>query len=150
MLSSRGSSQPRDQTQVSCTAGRFFNVWVTREVQQYVRANQTPNNLSASMGACKSLDWCDLTAPSLSLLPTYAETIHPQTLYIVPKNISRPSNSLHPMVTMPSKSKSPGAICWIPAMPPAGLIASTLGFPGPFSAQEPEKWFYLKKKKKTS
>ena len=28
---SRRSSQPRDQTQVSCTAGRFFTVWVTRE-----------------------------------------------------------------------------------------------------------------------
>ena len=24
---SRGSSQPRDQTQVSCTAGRFFTIW---------------------------------------------------------------------------------------------------------------------------
>ena len=29
--SSRGSSQLRDQTQVSCTAGRFFNNWPTRE-----------------------------------------------------------------------------------------------------------------------
>ena len=29
--SSRGSSQPRDQTQVSCTAGEFFTVWDTRE-----------------------------------------------------------------------------------------------------------------------
>ena len=28
---SRGSSQPRDQTRVSCTAGRFFTNWVTRE-----------------------------------------------------------------------------------------------------------------------
>ena len=28
---SRGSSQPRDQTQVSCIAGRFFTVWATRE-----------------------------------------------------------------------------------------------------------------------
>ena len=26
MLSSRGSSQPRDQTQVSCIAGRFFTI----------------------------------------------------------------------------------------------------------------------------
>ena len=26
-----GSSQPRDRTQVSCTAGRFFTVWATRE-----------------------------------------------------------------------------------------------------------------------
>ena len=29
---SRGSSQPRDQTRVSCTAGRFFTNWATREV----------------------------------------------------------------------------------------------------------------------
>ena len=28
---SRGSSQPRDQTQVSCIAGRRFNFWATRE-----------------------------------------------------------------------------------------------------------------------
>ena len=28
---SRGSSQPRDQTQVSCIAGRCFNLWATRE-----------------------------------------------------------------------------------------------------------------------
>ena len=28
---SRGSSQPRDWTQVSCTAGRFFTDWATRE-----------------------------------------------------------------------------------------------------------------------
>ena len=28
---SRGSSQPRDQTQVSCIAGRCFTVWVTSE-----------------------------------------------------------------------------------------------------------------------
>ena len=30
---SRGSSQPRDQTWVSCTAGRFFTDWATREAQ---------------------------------------------------------------------------------------------------------------------
>ena len=29
---SRGSSQPRDWTQVSCTAARFFTIWATREV----------------------------------------------------------------------------------------------------------------------
>ena len=31
---SRGSSQPRDQTQVSCMAGRFFTSWATREAPQ--------------------------------------------------------------------------------------------------------------------
>ena len=35
MPSSRGSSQPRDQTQVSCIAGGFFTVWATREAQEY-------------------------------------------------------------------------------------------------------------------
>ena len=35
MTSSRGFSSPRDQTQVSCIADRFFTVWATREVQEY-------------------------------------------------------------------------------------------------------------------
>ena len=33
MPSSRGSSQPRDQTQVSCIAGRFFTIWAIREAK---------------------------------------------------------------------------------------------------------------------
>ena len=32
---SSGSSQPRDQTQVSWIAGGFFNSWATREAQSY-------------------------------------------------------------------------------------------------------------------
>ena len=32
---SSGSSQPRDWTQVSCIAGRFFTSWATIEVQEY-------------------------------------------------------------------------------------------------------------------
>ena len=32
---STGSSQPRDRTQVSCIAGRFFTSWATREAQEY-------------------------------------------------------------------------------------------------------------------
>ena len=32
---SRGSLQPRDQTQVSHIAGRFFTNWATREAQEY-------------------------------------------------------------------------------------------------------------------
>ena len=31
----RGSSQPRDQTQVFCIAGRFFTSWATREARKY-------------------------------------------------------------------------------------------------------------------
>ena len=32
---SRGSSQPRDQTQVSCIEGRFFTSGATRKAQEY-------------------------------------------------------------------------------------------------------------------
>ena len=32
---SRGSLQPRDRTQVSHIAGRFFTNWATREAQEY-------------------------------------------------------------------------------------------------------------------
>jgi len=35
ILISRGSSQPRDQTQVSHIAGRFFTDLATREAQEY-------------------------------------------------------------------------------------------------------------------
>ena len=31
----RGSSPPRDRTQVSCIAGRFFTSWATREAQEF-------------------------------------------------------------------------------------------------------------------
>ena len=34
---SRGSSQPRDWTRVSCTAGRRFNLWATREALPLIR-----------------------------------------------------------------------------------------------------------------
>ena len=30
-----GSAQPRDWTQASCIAGRFFTSWATREAQEY-------------------------------------------------------------------------------------------------------------------
>ena len=35
MPSSKGSSQPRNQTQVSHIVGRFFTIWATREAHKY-------------------------------------------------------------------------------------------------------------------
>ena len=50
-LFSRGSSQPRDRTQVSHTGSRFFTSWATREAQEYgvgslsfSRASSWPRN----------------------------------------------------------------------------------------------------------
>ena len=39
MLSSRASSQPRDQTQASCTAGKFITIWAAREAQLGIWTN---------------------------------------------------------------------------------------------------------------
>ena len=45
---SRGSSQPRDQTQVYHSAGRFFTSWVTREAQEEWVAYPFPSGSSWS------------------------------------------------------------------------------------------------------
>ena len=41
---SRGSSQPRDQTQVSYIAGELFTNWTIREAQLNVSVNNSYNN----------------------------------------------------------------------------------------------------------
>ena len=43
MPSSKGSSQPRDRTQVSLTEGGFFTSWATREAQEYWSGQPTPS-----------------------------------------------------------------------------------------------------------
>ena len=43
MPSSRGSSQPGDQTQVSHIASGFFTVWATREAQEYWNGEPIPS-----------------------------------------------------------------------------------------------------------
>ena len=40
---SRGSSQPRDQTQASLNAGGFFTSWATREAQEYWSRQPIPS-----------------------------------------------------------------------------------------------------------
>ena len=45
---SKGSSQPRDQTRVSRTAGRFFTIWATREAPELIPAYLTTRGNKAS------------------------------------------------------------------------------------------------------
>ena len=47
-LLSRESSQPRDQTGVSCIAGGFFTGWATREVPVWLTAGLLVLNLNAT------------------------------------------------------------------------------------------------------
>ena len=46
---SRGSSQPRDQTQVSCIAGGFFTSWTTREALLLIEVNASCAHLSSKV-----------------------------------------------------------------------------------------------------
>ena len=41
---SRGSSQPRDRTQVSHIAGRRFNLWATWEAYILINPSEVENN----------------------------------------------------------------------------------------------------------
>ena len=61
---SKGSSQPRDWTQVSCIADRFFTIWATREplntcihLANHEEQISQVNDFSVciSMGRCKNL-----------------------------------------------------------------------------------------------
>ena len=46
---SRGSSWPRDRTQVSCIAGRFFTSWATREAQEYSQSLLKSMSIKSAM-----------------------------------------------------------------------------------------------------
>ena len=49
MPSSRGSSQPKDQTQVSCTAGRFFTIWATILCVCVVKKKKKTHNMKSTL-----------------------------------------------------------------------------------------------------
>ena len=53
MPSSKGSSQPRDWTQVSHIAGRFFTVWTTKE--SLLKAEQNLYSFIEELGFPSSL-----------------------------------------------------------------------------------------------
>ena len=56
---SGGSSWPRDRTQVSCTAGRFFTVWVTREGLSFSPCSAfSPQYLAHSLLLRSSINTC--------------------------------------------------------------------------------------------
>ena len=72
MPSSRGSSGPRDQTQVSCIAGRFFTVRATRGVPCGLLQNTT----SSSKLSGEFL-WANAPPEHLTVHPETRDTVVP-------------------------------------------------------------------------
>jgi len=59
ILFSRGSSQPKDWTWVSCTAGRFLTIWATRACWATVHGvTESDSNERPAAAAAKSLQSC--------------------------------------------------------------------------------------------
>ena len=99
LSSSRGSSQPRDQTQVSCITGRFFTTWATREApmehsvqfsHSIVCDSLQPHELQHARPPCPS--------------PTYVHWV---------SNAIQPSHPLSSPSPAPTPSQHQGLFQWV-------------------------------------
>ena len=71
---SRGLSQPRNWTWISCIAGQFFTVWATREayvINKAQRYKMNPVEFGISISS-----WCDLQYPEKWQLSNWQEVIN--------------------------------------------------------------------------
>ena len=95
---SRGSSQPRDWTQVSHVGSGFFTVWVTRETQDYwVGSLSLYPEFSSVTQSCPTL--CDPINCSTPGLP-----VHHQLLEFTQTHVLRVDDAIQPSDSLPSPS----------------------------------------------
>ena len=103
----RGSSQPRDQTQVSPIAGRFFTVWATREAQ----AQNNPRTKVAHLGEARAdPQHCFL----MLTCPSHCGLLYRQLCYVRTK---RQWRGLHPRYKAPSSHPSQRLLCGSGTLP---------------------------------
>ena len=98
---SKGSSRPRDQTQVSFIAGRFFTIWTTREASEG-RASNSPfkiffrlccNQFSSVAQLCPTL--CDPTDYSMPGFPVHRQL--PELAQTHVHRVSDATQTSHPL-----------------------------------------------------
>ena len=96
---SRGSSQPRDQTQVSHSAGRFFTSWATREwAVIYLERKGNDSVQSLSHVWLFATPWTAACQAFLSITGSWS------LLKLVPIELVMPSNHLilcRPLLLLP-------------------------------------------------
>ena len=122
---SRGSSQPRNPTGVSCTAGRFFTSWATREahsgmlllllsrfshVQLCVTPQTAAHQAPLSLGFSRQEHWSGLPFPS----PMHESEKGKWSRFVVPNSLwphgLQPTRLLRPW-DFPGKSTGVGCHC---------------------------------------
>ena len=96
---SRGSSPPRDQTWVSCTAGRFFTNWATREANP----NPNPGGSDGKKSACNVGDPGSISG----LRRSHGERNGSQSVLVV-KNLPVNAGDLRDAGLIPGSGRSPG------------------------------------------
>ena len=73
ILFSRRSSQPTDQTQISCILGKLFTIWTTREAPKLTETDHnllsmpSPGSCKASVGA-RDLKWLYQTGSASTIV----------------------------------------------------------------------------------
>ena len=90
---SRGSSLPRDRTQVSCIADRFFTVWATREALEWTKISHK----LVIVKACDRYREVHYTIVSAFKTLNY-ETIH----RTIQRNVQKGPCTLHPSSVLTS------------------------------------------------
>ena len=104
--SSRGSSWPRDWTWVSCTAGRHFIIWTTREallllssfsrVQLCATPETAAHQAPQSLGFSRQEHWSGLPFPSpMHEVKSESEVAQSCPTLRDPMNCSLPGSSVH-------------------------------------------------------
>ena len=107
---SRGSSQPRDWTQVSCIAGRRFNLWTTREAPKPTMLSISQFSSIAQL--CPTLyDPMNRSTPGLPVchqLPEFTQT-HAHWV----GDTSRPAHPLSSPSPAPNPSQHQALFQWV-------------------------------------
>ena len=110
---SRGSSQPRDRTQVSCIVDELFNSWATREALILLNYRHTPICRDHFSSSVQSLSHVQLFATPLTTAcqASLSITNFQSFLKLMSIELMMPSNYLilcHPLLLPPSTFPSIG------------------------------------------
>ena len=133
---SRGSSQLRNWTRVSCIAGRFFTSWATREALRFCIFNKLPSDAGPA-GLLSGIEWwgfrlviplalwhfhvdvleASQTKPHMTLLEFLSSFLKPTFLCIIsssqllmPKILELSLVSIFPSLAYPIHQKMPLAL----------------------------------------